>query len=144
MKRSILLFYFLTATFFNFAQTWSNNVAQIVYDKCTKCHHYGGIGGFSLTTYNETSAMATAIYDAVTQERMPPWPPDNNYQQYVHDRALSPSEKTTMLDWITNGYPEGNAANTPPPPVFSNGTVLGNGDLVVQMPTYMSKATIND
>ena len=144
MKRSILLFYFLTATFFNFAQTWSNNVAQIVYDKCTRCHHYGGIGGFSLTTYNETSAMATAIYDAVTQERMPPWPPDNNYQQYVHDRALSPSEKTTMLDWITNGYPEGNAANTPPPPVFSNGTVLGNGDLVVQMPTYMSKATIND
>ena len=144
MKRPILLICFTTATFLGLAQNWSDNVAQIVYDKCAKCHHYGGIGGFSLMTYNETSAMATAIYDAVTQERMPPWPPDNNYQQYIHDRALSPSQKTTILDWITNGTPEGNAANTPPPPVFSNGTILGNGDLEVQMPTYMSKATSND
>ena len=144
MKRPILLFYFISATFLSLAQNWSDNVAQIVYDKCTKCHHTGGIGGFSLMTYNETSAMATAIYDAVNQEHMPPWPPDNNYQQYVHDRALSASQKTTILDWITNGTPEGNAANTPPPPVYTNGALLGNGDLVVQMPTYMSKATTND
>ena len=120
-------------------------MAQIVYNKCTKCHHNGGIAPFPLMTYNESSPMAAAIYDAVSQDRMPPWPPDNNYQQYVHNRALSSSEKTTIQNWVLAGAPEGNAANTPPPPVYSSGTLLGNGDLTVQIPTYMSKATsMND
>lgn len=122
------------------AQTWSDDVAQIVYDKCSKCHHTGGVGPFPLTTYTETSPMASLIYDAVNTDVMPPWPPDNNYQTYVHDRTLTPAEKTTLLDWILAGTPEGNAANTPPPPVFNTGSVLGNGDLEVQIPTYMSKA----
>jgi hypothetical protein len=95
-------------------------------------------------TYNETSPMASAIQAAVSANSMPPWPPDNNYQQYVHDRSLTATEKTTILGWITAGYPEGNAANTPPPPVYNSDLILGNGDLMVQMPTYMSKATMND
>ena len=94
-------------------------------------------------TYQETSSMSVALYDAVFQDRMPPWPPDNNYQQYVHDRSLSPTEKITMLDWLLNGTPEGNPANTPPPPIFNTGSLLGNGDLEIQIPTYMSKALSN-
>ena len=30
-----------------FSQTWSDDVAQIFYDKCTSCHRPGGAGGFS-------------------------------------------------------------------------------------------------
>ena len=123
------------------AQTWSSAVAQIVYDKCTKCHHPGGIAPFSLMTYSEASPMAAAIYNAVTQESMPPWPPDNNYQTYVHNRALSATEKTTLQNWAMNGALEGNPLATPPPPVYSTANLLGNGDLTVKMPTYMSKAT---
>ena len=143
MKKLILLSFLfsgLSAT----AQTWSDNVAQIFYNKCTKCHHSGGIAPTSLMTYSEVSPMASAIAMAVGADNMPPWPPDNNYQQYAHDRSLTSTEKTTILNWITNGSPEGTAANTPPPPVYTTNTVLGNGDLVVQMPTYMSKATFND
>jgi hypothetical protein len=140
MKNLVLLI-LLFQSLSSFAQTWSDNVAQLVYDKCTKCHHTGGIAQFPLMTYSETSPMAAAIYDAVAQDRMPPWPPDNNYQQYVHNRALSASEKTTIQNWILSGAPEGNAANTPPPPVYTSSTLLGNGDLTVQMPAYMSKAT---
>jgi hypothetical protein len=124
-----------------YSQTWSDGVAQLVYDKCTKCHHQGGIGQFSLMTYSDASPMAAAIYDAVAQDKMPPWPPDNNYQQYVHNRALNSTEKTTLLNWCMNGAPEGVAANTPPAPVYSSAALLGNGDLTLQMPTYMSKAT---
>jgi Copper type II ascorbate-dependent monooxygenase, C-terminal domain/Secretion system C-terminal sorting domain len=123
------------------AQTWSDDVAQIVYDKCSKCHHTGGVGPFPLVTYAETSPMAAAMAIAITGDEMPPWPPENNYQSYSHDRSLSASEKTTLLDWITNGTPEGTPGNTPPPPVFQLGSVLGNGDLQIQIPTYMSKAT---
>lgn len=140
MKKLLLIFFTILSLGLS-AQTWSDDVAQIVYDKCTKCHHTGGIAPFPLMTYNETSPMAAAIAASVGSDAMPPWPPDNNFQQYVHDRALTPTEKTTLLDWVLGGALEGITANTPPPPVYTNSSVLGNGDLSVQIPTYMSKAT---
>jgi hypothetical protein len=45
---------------------------------------------------------------------------------------------------MVSGYPEGTATETPPPPVFNEGSVLGDGDLQVQIPTYASKAIAND
>jgi hypothetical protein len=140
MKYSLLLIslFYCASTF---AQTWSDDVAQISYEKCAKCHNPLGAAPFPLTTFAEASPMAAMIDAVVSQGVMPPWPPNNNYQSYAHDRSLSASEKTTILDWIANGAPEGNPANTPPPPVFQTGAVLGNGDLEIQIPTYMSKAT---
>jgi len=140
MKNALLFVSFL-AGFSAFGQTWSNDVAQVFYNKCTKCHHTGGIAPTSYMSYGEVSPMTAAIYDAVNTGHMPPWPPDNNYQQYVHDRSLTAAEKTLILDWIMAGFPEGIAANTPPAPVYTSNTVLGNGDLTIQIPTYMSKAT---
>lgn len=139
--KNLLLFTFTFLYLGLNAQTWSDDVAQIVYDKCTKCHHTGGIAPFPLMTYGEASPMAAAIAASVGSDAMPPWPPDNTYQQYVHDRALSAVEKTTILDWVLGGAVEGIIANTPPPPVYASGAILGNGDLTVQIPTYMSKAT---
>lgn len=124
----------------SFSQTWSDNVATIVYNKCSQCHHTGGISSIPLTTYGEVSSMISAINNDVSQDIMPPWPPNNNYQQYVHNRALSSTEKTTIIDWISNGFSEGNSSNTPPPPVFNDDAILGNGDLTVKIPKYMSKA----
>lgn len=142
--KKLLISFSILATTFGFSQTWSDDVATIFYNKCGQCHHNGGIAPFSLLTYNEAGPMASFIYSAVDTEQMPPWPPNNNYQQYAHDRALSSTEKTTVLNWINNGALEGNPANTPPPPVYQTGSLLGNGDLEVQIPTYMSKATASD
>jgi hypothetical protein len=139
--KALLPFAFTLLSYFSFSQTWADDVAQIVYDKCTKCHHTGGVGPFPLMTYAETSPMAGLIDAAVTSDEMPPWPPNNDYQTYAHDRSLSAVEKATVIAWLNAGAPEGNAANTPPPPVYNPGSILGNGDLEVQIPTYMSKAT---
>lgn len=138
--RFLFLFLFSFLTLSSFAQTWSGQVATIFYEKCATCHNPNGIAPFSLVTHSEVSPMAGAIYDAVNQDRMPPWPPNNAYQQYVHNRALSATQKTTVLDWLTAGAPEGVASQTPPPPVFPTGAILGSGDLTLQIPTYMSKA----
>lgn len=140
MKQLITTCLGLLLVFAANSQTWSDDVATIVYNKCAQCHHDGGIAPFSLMTYQEASPMASAMHDAIVADEMPPWPPDNTYQEYAHTRSLSASEKTTMLSWLTNGFPEGNSANTPPPPVFNTGSILGNGDLTIQIPTYMSKA----
>ncbi len=140
MKKILLL----TFTFLGFianSQTWSDDVAQIFYNKCAKCHHSGGISTTSLTTFSEVSPIVNAIADYVANDEMPPWPPSNAYQQYSHDRSLSTTDKTTILTWIGLGAPEGNSANTPPVPIFSSGAILGEGDLTVKMPRYMSKAS---
>jgi len=142
--KKLLLFCLAFAACTVHAQTWSDDVASIVYNKCSKCHHDGGLAPFALMSYGDVSSMISSIEDAVTNDEMPPWPPDNNYQQYSHPRSLSSSEKSTMLSWIGNGAPEGNQANAPAPPVFNEGSILGNGDLTVQIPTYMSKANGND
>lgn len=142
--KSTLTILFATFYFASFGQTWADDVATIVYNKCSQCHHIGGGGPFPLTTYSETNPLAALIASAVSSDVMPPWPPNNNYQSYAHDRSLSPVEKTTILDWIANGAPEGNPANTPPPPVYQVGSIYGSGDLTIQIPTYMSKATSSD
>lgn len=123
------------------AQTWSADVAQITYNKCSKCHHSGGIAPFSLITYDDVLNKASMIQDAITSGMMPPSPPDESYQQYTHSNALTDDQKTTYLQWLNSGTPEGVASETPPPPVFSDGTLLGEGDLQVRIPLYKSKAS---
>lgn len=139
MKHLILLIFSAIPMVF-MAQNWSDNVANVMYSKCASCHHTGGIAPFSLTTYGEASGMAAAIATAVGDNTMPPYPPNESYQQYSHSRSLNAIEKALILDWVANGAPEGNAANTPPPPVFNNGSILGNGDLTIRIPNYYSKA----
>ncbi len=142
MKRLLLLFSVgLMIPITGKTQTFADDIAQLTYDNCSNCHHPGGIGQFSLISYSDMQTFAGSIYDAIAQDHMPPWPPNENYTEFSHSRAMSESERTLMLDWLTNGMPEGNPANTPAPPVFNTGSILGAGDLEVQMPTYMSKAT---
>ncbi len=137
---------FVSFIFFctSFAQTFSDDVAEIVFENCTNCHNPNGIGPFDLMDYQDVTSNAAIIYDAIAQDRMPPWPPNESYKSFAHSRALPNNEKTLILNWLSNGMPEGDPANTPAPPVFNAGPALGSGDLEIQMPTYTSKATNND
>lgn len=116
--------------------TWSENAACIIYTRCTPCHYPGGAAPFSLMTYAEASGAAAGIYSAIVDNRMPPWPPDPSYRSFAHERALTPDEKQTLLDWISNSTPQGNPALAPPPPVYTGSEVIQNPDLVVSMPVY--------
>lgn len=145
MKRILLLAIILVcATPFGRSQTYADDVAQLIFDNCASCHHPDGIAPFSLMTYQEVSANSAQIYDAIAQDRMPPWPPNEDYKSFSHSRDLPNADKTTILDWLTNGMPQGDPANTPAPPVFNTNAVLGSGDLELQIPTYTSKATSYD
>ena len=145
MKRFLLLISIVVCTIqYGRSQTFADDVAQLVFDNCASCHNPGGIAPFSLMTYQEVSSNSAQIYDAIAQDRMPPWPPNEEYKSFSHSRALEATEKTTILDWLSNGMPEGDPANTPAPPVFTNDALLGSGDLEVHIPTYTSKATTSD
>ena len=142
MKNKLLLFS-LVISLHSFAQTntWSNNIAAIIYNKCSSCHHQGAIGPFDLMSYNDAVAAASGILDAVTDNRMPPWPPDTTYRKFAHQRALNIQQKTAIIDWINDGLPAGNLANAPAPPVFPSGTAVTQiPDLVAQMPVFTNYA----
>jgi hypothetical protein len=126
------------------AQTYADDVAPIMFEKCTGCHHNGGIAPMPFMNYAEVLPYAASIQLAVTTGAMPPWPPNSNYAQYAHDRSLSAAQISTINDWVNNGAIEGNPANTPAAPVYVPGSVLGPGDLSVRIPDYISKATMSN
>jgi hypothetical protein len=116
--------------------TWSEQVACIVYTRCTPCHHPGGSAPFSLVDYADAVGASAGMLSAVSNNRMPPWPPDPNYRRFAHERALSASEKQTLVDWLTNNTPQGNPAVAPAPPVYTSTEVIQQPDLSLQMPVY--------
>lgn len=126
------------------APTWSANVASIMYSKCTGCHHPGAIGPFSLMDYSSAYIQAASMEVSVGSGKMPPWPPDPNYRRFAHERMLTADEKTTILDWIAAGAPEGDPNTAPTPPVYSNQWEIPNPDVSLIIPDYFSEATSND
>lgn len=116
--------------------TWAENVACILYSRCTSCHNPAGIAPFSLMNFADASGAAMGILDAVQNKRMPPWPPDADYRSFAHERVLTDTEKQILIDWVNNGSPQGDPANAPVPPVYTNQEMIQNPDLVSAMTQY--------
>jgi hypothetical protein len=51
---------------------------------------------------------------------------------------MSDTARETLFTWIDNGCPEGNPAELPTPPVFTQGWRMGKPDLVYRMPQAYS------
>lgn len=126
------------------APTWSSDVASIVYNKCSNCHHAGAIGPFPLMSYQDAFIQAAGIEGAVSDGKMPPWPPDQSFRRFAHERTLTPDEKSKVLAWVANGAPEGNANTAPSAPVFSNAWEIPNPSISSKMPDYFSEAASDD
>jgi hypothetical protein len=124
--------------------TWSENVAGIIYQNCSGCHHAGGIAPFPLMGYADAQGSSAGIFFSVTNDLMPPWPADTTYQRYAHERVLSVSEKQQILDWLNGGMPYGNPANEPNPPVFSDGSQLSvTPSVSLRIPDYTVTSPID-
>jgi hypothetical protein len=129
------------------AQTpvWSTDVAPILYNHCTTCHHNGGIAPFSLITYDTAVAYAGNIKADVLSKKMPPWPPDPTYARLSHERILSAADINTIVNWVNGGTPSGTISLAPPAPVYANhGMIPGTPDLIKKIPVYTSTADTHD
>ena len=116
--------------------TWSDDVACIVYSHCTSCHNPNGSGPFSLLTYSDALSHASSIQYKVKSKEMPPWPVNNAYRKFAHDRSLTDQEISTIVKWVNNGSLEGNSANAPAPPVYNTSLQIPFPDLKLKIPTY--------
>ena len=103
MKRLILLSTFLFSLNFLSAQTFSEDIAPIIYNNCTTCHRTGEIGPMPLTNYTEVSQWAQTIAYVTEIKYMPPWKPDRDYSTFVGEKGLNDEEIQLIKDWVDNG-----------------------------------------
>jgi Tfp pilus assembly protein PilF len=109
-----------------------NDVAPIVWRRCATCHRPGEIGPFNLLTYADVKRRVTQIATVTSRRIMPPWKPIGSVE-FQDERRLTDDELLALQQWIAAGAVEGNAADLPPMPAWSNGWQLGTPDLVVTM-----------
>lgn len=114
--------------------TFSRDVAPILYEHCTSCHRPGQLAPFSLVTYAEARPWARAIRQQVATRRMPPWKPAPGYGEFKDVRRLTDAEIGIIDRWVEAGAVEGDSADLPPPPRWTDGWRLGEPDLVLEMP----------
>jgi len=114
------------------APTFSKDVAPIFYANCTSCHRPGEIAPMSLLTYKDARPWGKATAAKVADGTMPPWHADPQYGQFVGERRLTDAQKSTIAKWVAAGAPEGNAADLPAPPAYTDGWNI-TPDVVLSM-----------
>jgi peroxiredoxin len=113
--------------------TYTRDVAPVLQRHCQSCHRPGQVAPFSLTSYQDAAGWGEMIREVVSQGRMPPWHADPRYGQFRNDRSLSAAEKEQILAWVDGGCPEGDPADLPPAPTFSDEWQIGTPDVVLEM-----------
>jgi hypothetical protein len=107
--------------------TYHQDVKSVIDEKCANCHVDGGAAPFPLTTYEEVFEAKDLIAHSVETGSMPPWPPDNDCNDYLYDRSLPAEEKARLLEWAGGEAREGEAEDdlvTPPGESLETDVVL--------------------
>lgn len=145
MKKVTLLA--ISLLFYSFIQaqtpTWSNDVAKIIYNNCSSCHHEGGIGPFTLMSYDDAVNHAGLIEVQVQSKLMPPWMPDPNYVHFKGERILSEQDINTISNWVDGGMPSGNLAEAPDAPVYNNESQMQGIDETIQWPKWTVSSNVD-
>ena len=86
-----------------------------------------------LLTYEQTRPWAKSIREKVSLGQMPPWHSTNPRGTFSNDRRMTDREKDTLIRWASNGAPQGDPKDLPPPPKFAEGWEIGKPDAVISM-----------
>lgn len=113
--------------------TFSRDVAPIMFAKCASCHRPGEVAPFSLLSFRDARPWARAIRQQVAQRNMPPWKADPHFGAFRDPRTLTDREIATIAAWVDGGAKEGNPADLPAAPTFTEGWQIGTPDVVLTM-----------
>jgi Tfp pilus assembly protein PilF len=117
--------------------TFTRDIAPIVYQYCSACHHPGEAAPFSLLGYEDVKKRAAQIAAVTRSGYMPPWPPQAGYGEFADARRLTGEQIRLIGEWVAKGAPEGPPGETAPPR-FESGWQLGAPDLVLEAPAPFS------
>lgn len=150
MMRKIFFVLFLSSLLNTKAQTtsFSEQVAPVIYNKCSSCHHTGGIAPMAFNSYEDTKKYAGMIAISALNPKtkfMPPWMPDVKYSHFIDERILTENETALIKKWIEEGMPKGDPSAEPEQPYFPKGSQLGKPDITVSMKeSYLHKGNNQD
>ena len=116
------------------AVTFTRDVAPIVFENCAGCHRPGEAGPFPLLTYDDVKGRAQLIAAVTQSGYMPPYLPEPGGEKFTNERRLTPEQVDIIRRWAADGSPQGEPADLPPPPQWTEGWQLGAPDLIIQMP----------
>jgi Flp pilus assembly protein TadD/mono/diheme cytochrome c family protein len=117
--------------------TFNRQIAPILYNHCSSCHHPGGSGPFSLLSYTDAKRWGTTIQTVTRTRYMPPWLPEPGFGNFADSRRLSDEDLSLIKKWVEAGMPEGESEEAPKPPVFSKDWQLGPPDLILKVSSPM-------
>src|SRR2546423_1390534 len=80
--------------------TFSKEIAPIIWKQCAPCHREGQPAPFPLLTFEEVKKHSRQIAKAVSENYMPPWPPEAGYGLFQNERRLSAEEKKMIQAWV--------------------------------------------
>jgi tetratricopeptide (TPR) repeat protein len=109
-------------------------VAPILFERCAPCHRPGGAGPFSLLDGAQARKRARQIARVTRDGYMPPWLPAEGPVRYAGERRLTPAEIATLAAWSDAGAPLGDPSELPAVPHWPTGWMLGEPDLVLELP----------
>lgn len=114
--------------------TFSEHIAPIVFNRCTRCHRPGEAAPFSLMSYEDARKRAKQIAEVTSSRFMPPWHADAGEVEFANDRRLTEQQIALLGAWHRQGMKEGDPSKLPAMPKFTEGWQLGKPDLVLTMP----------
>lgn len=114
------------------SETWSHDVAPVLYKNCATCHHPGGAGPFSLLTYPDARRWAPQILNVTQSRFMPPWLPEPGYGDFADVRRLTDQDQALLKRWITGGMAQGDLKDAPPQPHYDTTWQMGKPDLILE------------
>lgn len=113
--------------------TYTKHIAPIFNSHCVSCHREKELGPFTLTSYEDIQGWEDTILEVIDDSRMPPWFANPDHGKFSNDSRLNEDEIALIKTWIANGMPEGNPADLPEPPKFTDGWRIPEPDQVIKM-----------
>ena len=132
--------------------TYNSHVADIINENCVVCHREGGVGPMQFENYDQVRPWAPLISMKVANREMPPYAYDQHIgiQDLEGDWRLSQDEIDTVVAWVNQGSPMGDAdivveqPTFPAPDDWTFASMFGQPDKIVASSPYDIPANGND
>jgi len=111
--------------------TFTKDIAPILFANCVSCHRPGEVAPFSLLTFADAVKHADTVAKETRARHMPPWLPEPGEFPVLGVRRLRDDQIDAIQRWVNGGLVEGNPADLPAAPVWTEGWQLGRPDAIL-------------
>ncbi len=124
--------------------SYTDDIAPLLVEKCTACHHDGGIAPWSMSDHAMVQGWSKMMKEVLMTRRMPPGQIDPHVGKPIADVVeITPAQLQTLVHWIDDGARIEDGAEDPLAGLtFDNPKwTLGEPDIVLKVPAQSLPAT---